>query len=241
LLYDNGGTLGEPTMSASSGALTLGSTTGPVGGSATMWGTTSGSLQVKPAAAAGTGSVLTLPGGTTDFSATGGTNQVLKQATTGAALTVGTINCAFLSDDGTACTASTGTSGATLPFLNGTNTFSGIQTFGEVHGTTETVTLTSNNYDAVVGDCGKTKRLPTGTTPTVTLPNIDPASGSCTITFVTTVAKAYLFNAASGGSKQNSQGFYTSRGTAAGDTISVILITPSASAALWSLAGDLTS
>jgi len=241
LLFDNAGVLGEPVMSASSGALTVGTTTGPTAGSVTMAGSTSGSLQIKPAAAAGSGSVLTLPGGTTDFSATGGTNQLVKQVTAGGALTVGTVACAGLSNSGTACTAATGTSGTTLPFLDGTNTFSGIQTFGEVHGTTETVSLSSNNYNAVVADCGKTKLLPTGTTPTVTLPNINPASGSCTITFVTTAAKAYLFNAASGGSKQNSQGFYTTRGTAAGDTVSVILITPSVSAAAWNVAGDVTS
>lgn len=79
-------------------------------------------------------------GGTgANLSATGGTNQVLKQATSGASITVGTINCAFLSDAstgctttvGTAATANTGTSGATLPFLNGTNTWSGVQSFND--------------------------------------------------------------------------------------------------------------
>ncbi len=129
----------------------------------------------------------------------------------------------------------------TLAALGTVQSFTAAQAFAEVHGTTETVTLTSNNYNAVVADCGKTKLLPTGTAPTVTLPNISPASGSCTITFVTTVTKAYLFNAASGGSKQNSQGFYTTRGTAAGDTVSVILVTPSVSAAVWNVAGDVTS
>jgi hypothetical protein len=127
----------------------------------------------------------------------------------------------------------------TVAALGTTQTFSGVQTFGEVHGTTETVTLTSNNYNAVVADCGKTKLLPTGTSPTVTLPNINV--NACTITFVTTVTKSYLFNAASGGSKQNSQGFYNTRGTAAGDTVSVILTVPSASAATWNVAGDVTS
>lgn len=118
---------------------------------------------------------------------------------------------------------------------------SGVSNFGEAHGTTETVTLTSNNYNAVVGDCGKVKLLPTGTTPTVTLPNINPESGSCTIVFVTTAAKSYLFNVAAGGSKQNSQGFYNTRGTAAGDTVDVILTVPSASAATWNISGDVTS
>ncbi len=110
------------------GTLSLGVNTSEAG-VLKLFGGTSGSGSIKFAAVAGTGSVLTLPGGTTDFSATGGTNQVVKQASAGAALTVGTIACAGLSDAGTACTAATGTSGHTLPFLDGANTWSGVQTF----------------------------------------------------------------------------------------------------------------
>ncbi len=120
---------GNADATISSGDLTLGITTGPVAGSVKMWGSTSGSLQVKPAAAAGTGSVLTLPGGTTDFSATGGAGQLVKQATSGGALTVGTVACAGLSDGATGCSTATGTSGATLPLLNAANTWSAVQTF----------------------------------------------------------------------------------------------------------------
>lgn len=68
-----------------------------------------------------------------------------------------------------------------------------------------------------------------------------PASGSCEIKFITTAAISYVFNAAAGGSKQNSQGFYTTRGSAAGDTVTVTLIAPSASAAAWNVSGDVTS
>lgn len=42
--------------------------------------------------------------------------------------TVSVAACADLSNDGTACTANTGTSGATVPFLNGNNTWSAGQT-----------------------------------------------------------------------------------------------------------------
>jgi hypothetical protein len=45
--------------------------------------------------------------------------------------TVSQADCASLSDDGTACPANTGTSGHTLGFLDGTNTISGVQTFGD--------------------------------------------------------------------------------------------------------------
>lgn len=39
--------------------------------------------------------------------------------------------CGDLSNDGTACTANTGTSGATVPFLNGTNVWSGVQSYND--------------------------------------------------------------------------------------------------------------
>jgi hypothetical protein len=120
---------GNANATISSGALTLGQATGPVAGSATLFGATSGSLKIAAAAAAGTGSVITLPGGTTDFSATGGTSQVVKQTSSGGAFTVGQLACADLSNDGTACTQNTGTSGATIPLLNGANTWSGVQTY----------------------------------------------------------------------------------------------------------------
>lgn len=71
-------------------------------------GSTSGTLTIKPAAIAGT-STLTLPGGTTDFSATGGTSQFVKQASAGAALTVARPACADLSDASTGCTTTVGT------------------------------------------------------------------------------------------------------------------------------------
>ncbi len=50
-------------------------------------GSTSGSLTIKPPAAAGS-NTLTLPAGTTDFSATGGSSQVVKQTSAGGAFTV---------------------------------------------------------------------------------------------------------------------------------------------------------
>lgn len=53
-------------------------------------GSTSGTTTVKAAATAGT-TTITLPAGTTDFSATGGTAQVVKQTSSGGAFTVATV------------------------------------------------------------------------------------------------------------------------------------------------------
>jgi hypothetical protein len=77
-------------------------------GSVVLNGSSTGTLQIKSAAAAGTGSVLTLPGGTTDFSSTGGTSQVVKQTSAGAAFTVARLACADLSDAGAGCSGSGG-------------------------------------------------------------------------------------------------------------------------------------
>ena len=110
--------------------------------------------------------------------------------------------------------------------------------FGTVTGTREAVTLTSNNYTVTATDCGKLKTLPTGTSPTVTLPNLNQ---ECTIVFETTVAISYQFVAASGGSTQNSQGFSHTGGTNPGDTVIVNIVTPSATAAKWNVSGDVTS
>lgn len=56
----------------------------------TLKGSASGTLQLKPPAAAGS-SILTFPAGTTDFSATGGASQVVKQVSAGAPFTVGAV------------------------------------------------------------------------------------------------------------------------------------------------------
>jgi hypothetical protein len=127
----------------------------------------------------------------------------------------------------------------TVAALGTAETFTAAQTFAEVHGgLPEVVTLTSNDYVAVAADCGKIKTLPTGTTPTVHLPNLNVG---CTIVFVTTAAISYQFLAASGGTVINSQNFTKSRGTNAGDTISATIVVNSGSAAKWSISGDITS
>src|SRR6185437_6113818 len=140
-------------------------------------GSTSGTLTVKPAAVAGA-NTLTLPAGTTDFSATGGANQFVKQNSAGGALTVATIACADLSNDGTACIANTGTSGHNLPFLDGANDFSGAQqTFGSVLNQEDDQSGTT--YTLVSNDCGKTVAFSNASAVTVTIPaSIVPSAGT---------------------------------------------------------------
>lgn len=76
-------------------ALALGQATHSIGTANTtlgilkLFGSTSGDLSIKPPAVAGTASTIILPSGSTDFT---GTSGVLKQATTGAAITVGTVS-----------------------------------------------------------------------------------------------------------------------------------------------------
>jgi hypothetical protein len=65
-------------------------------------GATSGTTTLKPAAIAGT-TTFTLPGATSDLSATGGANHVLKQTSAGGALTSGAV--AFSELSGTATTS----------------------------------------------------------------------------------------------------------------------------------------
>lgn len=84
----------------------VGCETNVTGGQLEFPGTTSGFWTLKPSAVAG--GTMTMPNGTTDLSATGGTEQVLKQTSTGGAITVARLTCSSLSDAGAGCTGSGG-------------------------------------------------------------------------------------------------------------------------------------
>jgi len=206
----------------------------------------------------------------------------------GAVLVKGTSVCADLSNGATGCSTATGTSGATIPLLNGANTWSGVQTvtsgdlallgsstgkttlnsglasssnntltlpitatdtlaglgtvqtfsaaqtFGETHGTTYAPTLTSNNYTTQASDCGKTLLFPTGTTPTLTLANINAA---CTIVVVQNSAVQFTPQAASGGTLNANVNAFT-KSKAQNAMLIFTIIVPSASAATWIWSGD---
>lgn len=120
----------------------LNNTSVPAGsGGVIISGATSGSVTVKAAAIAGSNTV-TLPAGTTDLSATGGTSQVLKQTSTGAALTVARLVCADLSDAGAGCSSAavaplTGTTGS----IGGGALLAGACTSGTVSVATSTTAM----------------------------------------------------------------------------------------------------
>lgn len=77
----------------------------PTSGGLTINGTTSGGITVTVPAVAGS-NTLTLPAGTTNFSATGGTSQVVKQTTAGGAFTVAQLTFADIGS-GTSTAAAT--------------------------------------------------------------------------------------------------------------------------------------
>lgn len=165
-------------------------TTDPGAGAVALAGTTSGSLVLKPAATAGT-NTLTFPAGTTNFSATGGTGQVVKQTSAGGALTVATVGVGEVSGLGTgvatALGVNVGTAGSpvvnggalgspssvgTLPAytLGGTVSGGGNQINNVVIGTTTPLAgsfTTATASGLVTGNGLKSTALPTSTTPTV--------------------------------------------------------------------------
>lgn len=85
-------------------------------GKLALAGATSGTITVNAAAVAGS-NTITLPAGTTDFSATGGTSQVVKQTSSGGAFTVAQLAVSDLS------TATYG-SGTTIPLSTNWTTWS---------------------------------------------------------------------------------------------------------------------
>lgn len=78
---------------------------------------------------------------------------------------------------GTAGAAATGTSGHTLPYLDGANTWSAAQTFGTVLGTMTTQTGTT--YTLAATDCGTTVRFSSGSA--ITLTTLNSLSVGCAI------------------------------------------------------------
>jgi hypothetical protein len=71
-----------------------------------LTGTTSGSLTLATAAVSGTATLI-FPGASTDFSTTGGANQVVRQSTAGGALSVSQLDFSSLSGTGPVCTTTT--------------------------------------------------------------------------------------------------------------------------------------
>jgi hypothetical protein len=126
-------------------------------------GATSGSITLQAPAVAGT-NTITFPAGTTNFSSTGGANQIVKQTSVGGAFTVATLSASDMA-----------------ALLSATNTWTATQTFA-----TESTSLRVDSSSAPsVSSCGTSPSVTSGSTNSggqFTTGSSGTPSG-CTITF----------------------------------------------------------
>lgn len=156
ILYDNAGTVGEYTITGTGTVVAMQSSpqlTTPNIGAATA--TSLNNLTITSS----TGTLTIAAGKTLTFS-----NTLTFVGTDGSTINIGTGGTL-----GTAAFQNTGTSGANIPFLNGTNTWASGQTFSAAI-TYGGVTLSN----AVTG----TGAMVLATSPSLTTPNIGVASGT---------------------------------------------------------------
>lgn len=261
VLTDNGsgGCTSNTKLTFSSGTLTIGSA-GSTLGVAALAGSTSGTISIEPQAAAGTynfnlptsagtsGQFLTSGGGSSspmtwtglasgDLFVGNGSSIPAAVALSGdcTLANTGAITCTQTNGTafGTAATANTGTSGGTLPYLNGTNTWSGPQTFGEVLGTV--TQQTGATYTFAATDCGTTVEFTSSSAVAATLPNSLPIG--CHIAAVQAGTGQITFSPASGATMYSAHSFTMTYGQYAVVGVSVIE-NSGGSAAVWYLTGD---
>ena len=119
-------------------------------------GATSGTITVNAAATAST-NTITLPAGTTDFSATGGTSQVVKQTSAGGAFTVATVAVSDIA--GVAWTSFSPTPSSTGGAFTTSSSSGSYVVLGKIVHFTTSITITT-----VGGGSGTiTLAVPTGT------------------------------------------------------------------------------
>lgn len=201
--------------------------------------TTSGGLATTIAANAVTlAKLATQAANTVLVNATSGTAVPTAQAVSSCSSSVSaliwTTNTGFGCNTlGTAATAATGTSGATLPFLNGTNTFSGTQTFGTVLGTVNTQSGTT--YTLAATDCGKTILFTNASAVTVT--TLNSLTPGCSIA-IEQGAAGQITVANGSGATLTSAHSYTKTFNAVGAIIGLFVDTGTGANAHFVLTGD---
>lgn len=152
-------------------------------GSMSIFGTTSGSVKFAVPAVAGA-NTITWPAGTTDFSATGGTSQVVKQTSSGGAFTVAQVAATDLSGLGSGVATFLGTpSSANLRAALTDETGSGLAYFqgGDIGTPSAGV---GTNLTAL-----NASNLGSGTVPAARMPALTGDATSTVGTVATTVTK----------------------------------------------------
>lgn len=202
----NTGSAGAPVLFNGAGgtpsSLTLTNATGlPCGAMPALTGDVTASA-TSCATTLATGSASNLNSGTLAAArgGAGATNGALKGNGSGV---VSQAACADLSNGATGCSTATGTSGATLPLLNGTNTFSGTQTFGSVIGTINTQSGTT--YTLAATDCGKTILFTSASS--ITLTTLNSLVAGCAIAIEQGGAGQITVTAGSGATQHSAHSY----------------------------------
>ncbi len=182
-----------------SGILSLGTNTSELGG-VKMFGGTSGNTTIEPSAAAGTNTIATLPANTgtiaeLNLAQTWTAAQTLTSAAPQLVLGVNTTTLGSIkmfgntsgnltlqpsAVAGTNLVATFPANTGTVAELNFDQTWTGIQTFGEVKGTATTQSGTT--YTLADADCGTTIKFTSGSAITVTAPST--ITGVCHISLL---------------------------------------------------------
>lgn len=164
VLYNNAGTLGEMTTSGSGTELAL--TAGPTFTTPTLGVASATSINKVAITAPATGSTLTIADGKTLTVS----NTLTFAGTDGSTLTIGAGGTL-----GTAAYKNTGTSGNTVPLLDGVNTWSGVQTLSAA--TTLSSALTYGGV-TLSNSVQGTGAMVLATSPTLTTPVLGAASAT---------------------------------------------------------------
>lgn len=181
-------------------------------------------------------------------------------ATTGFQVAGVALACANLSNGATGCSTATGTSGATIPLLNGTNTWSGAQSFNSgnlIHKGATSGTLTINaaatagsgtltfpagttDFSATGGTGQFVKQASSGSAFTVAAPTISEIAGlgANVATFLATPSSANLSAAIADGTGTGIAVFNTGPTFAGTPTLGT---GAAASALIWKVNGGATS